>query len=108
MLVRVTWAVVVVAALWLLAASGPVGAASTRHCGDLPANSRHNDIYNVTTRGLSCRTARRATLRLFNCPLDRSCRVVGRTFRCHNAGQDEGVDERCVSGKVFVRFQTGV
>ena len=80
---------------------------SVRSCGNMPENTERLAILNVTTRGLSCPRARQAAVRLYHCA-SRQCLVVGLRFRCRNLGQGEAVDERCVAGRVVVRFQTGV
>ncbi len=86
---------------------GQAEASPVRSCGDLPENSQHIGIWNVTTRGLSRSTARRATLTLFRCSTS-TCSAAGYRFRCRNLAGGESVDERCVAGEVVVRFQTGV
>jgi hypothetical protein len=87
--------------------AGRADAVGVRSCGDIPESSRHLAIWNVTTRGLSCPTGRKAALKLFACSTSR-CSAVGLEFRCRNLGAGEAVDERCVAGATVVRFQTGV
>jgi len=91
----------------VLLIAGVADASVVRSCGTIPESSRHLAISNVTTRGLACTTARRDAVVLFGCS-SRSCRAGGRRFTCRNLGSGEAVDERCVSGTVVVRFQTGV
>jgi hypothetical protein len=101
-------AVVVVTAAVVLASATPSASASpVRSCGDIPETSHHLAIYDVTTRGLHCPTARSAALQLFR-RCGTRCTAVGRRFTCRNLGQDEEIDQRCVSRRVVVRFQTGV
>jgi hypothetical protein len=81
--------------------------ARVRSCGDIHETSRHLAIINVTTRRLSCNRGRKDAVELYSCST-KECVAGGRSFQCTNLGQGESVDERCVAGKVVVRFQTGV
>ena len=100
-------AAVAVAGSILLSSAAPASASAVRSCGDIAETMHHLGIYNVTTRGLRCPTARRAALKIFYCP-GSHCNAAGYRFTCRNLGHYEEVDERCVSGAVVVRFQTGV
>jgi hypothetical protein len=88
--------------------SASTAASPVRSCGDLPATATHNDIYNVTARGLSCAQARRATITLFHNCSGAPCSAIGLRFACTNLAGGEQVDLRCVSGGRVVRFHTGV
>jgi hypothetical protein len=93
---------------WLGRASRARAAARIRECGDV---NRH--IYNVTTRVVPCRFARRFARRVITdpaCAEDRYCRYRG--WRCRNVGyripRGYEVDSRCTrSGGRVVRFQYG-
>ena len=82
------------------------GSSSIKECGDLTRNG--GGIYNLTTRVVSCRTAKRVSRRyLRECDVDRDCRVSIDTCRTRRLG-DEYWDVRCTAsrGRV-VRFQFG-
>jgi hypothetical protein len=91
----------------LIYSAAGASASAVRSCGDLPETSTHLAISNVTTRGLTCSQARHAAVAIYRCSTDR-CYAAGRHWSCRNLGAGEAVDERCVSGQVVVRFQTGV
>lgn len=92
----------------LICSAAGVSASTVRSCGDLPETSSHLAISNVTTRGLTCSQARRAVLPIAARCSTGGCYAAGRHWSCRNLGAGEAVDERCVSGQVVVRFQTGV
>jgi hypothetical protein len=92
----------------LIYSAAGASASAVRSCGDLPESSTHRAISNVTSRGLTCSQARRAAVPIFHRCSTGSCYAAGRHWSCRDLGAGEAVDERCISGQVVVRFQTGV
>ena len=90
-------------------------AATIRECGS--AGSLYSGqvrLYNVTSRLMPCRTARRFARNFvfksgpetdFTCSEDRYCRWRG--WRCRNVAVPGEIDHRCTSRGRVVRWQAG-
>ena len=82
--------------------------AAVRSCGDLPATSTHNTIADVTARNVSCRTARKVTLRAFHKCTHSGCHIQG-GWTCNVSAEGaESSMVRCTRGRQAVRFHSGV
>ncbi len=93
------------AAVALAVALAAPASAGVRSCGDIAKNG--SGIFNVTSRGVTCKHARsfaKRTLRA--CDTRTTCTRGSFTCRTRQTG-DEVWDTRCTSGARVVRFQFG-
>jgi hypothetical protein len=97
----------------LFSATSSAGARDVvRSCGDIPENSQHIRIWNVSARNLRCAPARQVVLRAFFHCAHSGCRVSG-GWRCNiyvlRGSNGEDFRERCThTHDQAVRFYSGV
>jgi hypothetical protein len=112
-LVRLAFAALAAIVAFAGLAATPANAAAITDCGNYGFRSSTGTVswgmtpiegagtYNVTTRGVSCSTARRFVRRY------RGTDTSYPTWNCHESNGYESSDVRCVSGSRVIHWQSG-